>query len=133
MLAVIDWEKSFVGPSEMAARFPMRLQVYPESVYPLPRDKEGSIIGDWREIFEDRELYVAAVAFHEVQESNRLSFSMVASRAQEDILYLIRRWEHRTPWMHIYPPGMKERINAVVRKLREEGFQEIATQTTTIQ
>ena len=126
MLAVIDWEKSFVGPSEMAARFPMSLQVYPESIFPLHRDNDGRIIGDWREIFEDRERYVAAVASHESQTGNspRLSSSMVGCRAQEDILYLIRRWEHRTPWMYKYPSGIKEGINAIVERLREEEFHE---------
>lgn len=119
MLAVIDWEKSFVGPSEMAARFPMSLQVYPESIFPLHRDDDGRIIGDWREIFEDRERYVAAVASHESQAGNspRLSSTMVGCRAQEDILYLIRRWEHRTPWMYKYPPRIKEGINAIMEKL----------------
>jgi Phosphotransferase enzyme family len=124
MLAVIDWEKSFVGPSEMAARFPMSLQVYPESILTLPRDNQGRIIGNWRENFEDRERYVEAVAFHENQmsDSPRLSSSMVGCRAQEDILYLILRWEHGTPWMHKYQPGIKEGVNAVVERLREEGF-----------
>jgi len=119
MLAVIDWEKSFVGPSEMAARFPMSLQVYPESIFPLHRDEDGRIIGDWREIFEDRERYVAAVTSHESQTGNspRLSSTMVGCRAQEDILYLISRWEHRTPWMYKYPPRIEEGINAVMEKL----------------
>jgi len=123
MLAVIDWEKSFVGPSEMAACFPLSLQVYPESIFPLHRDDDGRIIGNWREIFEDRERYVAAVASHESQIGNgpRLSSSMVGCRAQEDILYLIRRWEHKTPWMYEYPPGINEGINAVVERLRDTG------------
>src|SRR5436190_7762181 len=51
MLSVIDWEYSFAGPSELAARFPIRLQMYPEAILPQERDANGRIMDeDWRKM-----------------------------------------------------------------------------------
>jgi len=55
LLSVIDWEKSFVGPAEMAASFPLRLLVYTEALVPTQRDEDGKVMGTWKATLDDRE------------------------------------------------------------------------------
>lgn len=118
MLAVIDWEKSFVGPQEMAACFPMRLQVYPEAVLPVQRDKDGKVIGGRGAVFDDRERYMAAMETHEMPGMEKLSSLVPANRVQEDILYLIKRWNDKTPWMYNYQPGLRDKVEVVLENIQ---------------
>lgn len=119
ILGVIDWEKAFVGPVEMAARFPLRLQMYPQALLPLARDADGRIVDKQsREKFEDRELFMAAVESQEDQllVSPRLSTAMTG--APVDVLFLIRMWEERMPWLYNYQPGVENGVIAVLNNLR---------------
>lgn len=123
ILSVIDWEKSFVGPPEMAARFPLRLQMYPEAIIPLARNVEGRIIDeDWRKMAENRESYIAAVASLEDKPGNSLPLSASMTGVQADILFLIRMWEEAMPWLYNYQSGVEEGLNMILDRLREEGI-----------
>jgi hypothetical protein len=84
ILGVIDWEKAFVGLAEMAARFPLRPQMTPETLLPMARDDDGTIVDqDNRKKVENRELFVAAVEYQEVRlrVSPRLSTNMIGAVA----------------------------------------------------
>jgi Phosphotransferase enzyme family len=119
ILGVIDWEKAFVAPSEMAACFPLRLQIYPETLIPLARDKDGRIIDETsRRKVENRELFMTAVASQEDQlfVSSRLSTDMAGATA--DVLFLIRMWEEGIPWLYNYTPAAENGVNAVLNSLR---------------
>jgi hypothetical protein len=119
ILGVIDWEKAFVGPAEMAARFPLRLQMYPEALLPLARDTNGKIVDKQsREKVENRELFMAAVTFREDEllVSPQLSANMIGAPA--DVLFLIRMWEERMPWLYNYQPGVENGVVSVLNNLR---------------
>jgi hypothetical protein len=121
ILSVIDWEYSFVGPPELAARFPIRLQMYPEAILPLERDGDGRIVDeDWRKMSENRELWVDQVALRESSSchAQRLSASMFG--VQADILFMIRMWEERMPWMCNYQAGVKEGLDMIQQQVRRE-------------
>ena len=120
MLSVIDWEYSFVGPPELAARFPIRLQMYPEAILPQERDANGRIMDeDWRKMSENREHWVNQVALQESSscDAPRLSSSMF--EVQADILFMIRMWEERMPWMYTYQAGVKEGLDMIQQRLRQ--------------
>jgi Phosphotransferase enzyme family len=120
ILSVIDWEYSFVGPPELAARFPLRVQMYPEAILPEERDANGRIIDEhWREMSEKRERWVNEVALQESPscDAPRLSSSMFG--VQADILFMIRMWEERMPWMYIYQAGVKEGLDVMQQRLRQ--------------
>jgi hypothetical protein len=125
ILSVIDWEGSFVGPAEMAARFPLRNQMYPETLIPIVRDIDGRILDERvRRKTESRELFVAAVASEEDRlcVSLQLSVSMTDSRA--DVLYLVRMWDEGMPCLRNYQPGVEEGVSAVLNSLSAKEFEE---------
>lgn len=77
ILGVIDWEESFIGPSEMVARFPIRCLVYPDAIYPLQWDSNGTILDKGRrERYEGQQRLVSAIKFHE----DRLSVSTIVNK-----------------------------------------------------
>jgi Choline/ethanolamine kinase len=120
MLSVIDWEYSIVGPSELAARFPIRLQMYPEAILPQKRDANGRIVDEaWRRLSENRDHWVKQVVLHESSSCDalRLSSSMFGVRA--DIVFMIRMWEERMPWMYTYQAGVKEGLDTIKESLRQ--------------
>lgn len=119
VLHMIDWEKSFVGPAEMAACFPLALQVYPEAIIPVQRGEDGKVVGSWSRVFDDREMYLAAMKSHEQAGVTSLSTFVSANRAREDVLYLIRRWNDKTPWMYNYQPGFKDKVEVVLACIGE--------------
>jgi Phosphotransferase enzyme family len=125
ILALIDWVTAFVGPAEMAARFPLRLQMYPEALLPLERDNDGRIVDKHRcEIVENRELFLTAVASQEDNSvvSPRLSKNMTG--ASVDVLFLIRMWQERMPWLYNYQPGVEKGVTAVLNNIRGGGSDE---------
>jgi hypothetical protein len=87
MLAAINWERSFVGSPEMAACFPMRLQVYPDASIPAERYKNGRAIDGSadRHLFHDRE---KAIQTCERLDIEKLSSFVWDNRVQEDIFYI---------------------------------------------
>jgi hypothetical protein len=126
ILSVIDWEGSFVGPAEMASRFPLRNQMYPETLIPIVRAGDGRILDEQvRKKAESREVFMAAVAAEEDRLciSPRLSTSMTG--AQADVLYLIRMWDEGMPWLRNYQPGVEERVNAVLNSLSAKEFEKV--------
>jgi hypothetical protein len=127
ILSVIDWEGSFVGPAEMAARFPLRNQMYPEKLIPIVRDRDRKILDERvRRKTESRELFVTAVSAEEDRlcVSAQLSASMTDARA--DVLYLVRMWDEGMPWLRNYQPGVEEGVNAVLSNLSANEFEEIS-------
>ena len=120
MLSIIDWEYSFVGPPELAARFPLRLQMYPEAILPQERDASGRIVDeDWRKMSENREHWVNQVALQESSscDDSRLSRSMFG--VQADILFMICMWEEGMPWMYSYQARVKEGLDMIQERLRQ--------------
>lgn len=118
-LSVIDWEYAFVGPSELAARFPTRLQMYPEAILHQERDDSGRIVDeDWRRISEDRELWVNRVTFQESPSSNSSRLSSCMFSPQADLLWCMRMWEEKMPWIYAYLPVVQEGLDAIQETLR---------------
>jgi len=118
ILAVISWQKSFVGPAEMTATFPMRLSMYPEALLPRVRDEDGKLVDEYdRRTIEHREVFLAAVESQEEKllVSQRVSTNMTGPTA--DVLFLIRRWEARNPWLYNYEPGVEKGVSAVLNNL----------------
>ena len=110
-----------MGRAEMAVRFPVRNQIYPEVNFALEKDATGRIIHDgWRACVESREQYVKAIIAEEDQRSifPRMSDEMLG--IQSDIVYLIRAWEERKPWLTTYNRGVEDGVKAIVAALREE-------------
>ena len=65
-------------------------------VYPLKKDGDGNVIGPWREAFEGREIYISAVKAHEAGiPKKQHELFITGYRAQEGVLYLIRRWNEK--------------------------------------
>ena len=121
VLGVIDWEKSFVGPCEMASRFPIWCLIYPDAIYPLQRDSDGTILDEgWCERYERWRRLVSAIEIHEdrLYVSQRLLTSLFGPSA--DILYLMRMWEEEKPWLLNYQAGVEDRIDAILLALREK-------------
>ena len=116
--SVIDWEKSFVGPAEMAASFPLRLLVYPEALVPTQKDAEGKVMGTWKATFDDREKYVSAIEAHEHGEAETLSSFVLNNRLQEDVIFLIKRWNDKAPWMYNYIEGLRDKIEMVLSNVQ---------------
>ena len=118
---VIDWEHAFVGPAEMAARFPTRNQIYPDVIFALEKDATGRIIHDgWRSCVESRDQYVKAII---AEEECRHIFPRMSDEMlgiQSDIVYLIRAWEERKPWLTTYNGGVEDGVKAIVAALRKE-------------
>ena len=78
----------------------------------------------WVEKEEERSIYLTRVeAFemqHGVSDSPELSTILLGERA--DILYLMRRWEDKVPWLLTYEPdAVKEGMEKVMAKLRVSG------------
>jgi hypothetical protein len=121
ILAVIDWEESFAGPTELAAQLPLRLRIYPEEIYSPAKNDEGVVIDGWSKVIEERPIFLAGVeaaeaACRSVSEFPKLSKTMMGS--QEDILYLMARWEQGVPWLLTYEPvSVKSGVAKVIEKL----------------
>jgi hypothetical protein len=117
---VIDWEYSFVGPSDLAGRLSLRLQMYPEAILPQERDANGkTVYEDWRKMSENRDLWVNQVELHESPscDAPRLCHSMFG--VQADILYMLHMWEDRMPWMYTYPATVKEGLGILQETLKQ--------------
>jgi hypothetical protein len=69
-----------------------------------------------------RMLFLALLASqqHELDVSPGFSADMISIQA--DILFLIRMWEDRMPWMYNYQHGVEDGIEAIIHKLREESI-----------
>ena len=122
VLGVIDWEKSFVGPCEMASRFPIRCLMYPDAIYPLARDSDGTILNEgWRERYERQRRLVSAIEFHEDRLSVSQRFSTGLYGPSADIIYLMRMWEDGKPWLLNYQAGVEDGVASILLALKESG------------
>jgi len=121
ILGVIDWEGAFVGPSEMAAQFPLRLQLPPEDISQESRDSNGVIENPyWRKRWENRAVFMEAISTLESRlgslNEQKLSSSMVTPQA--DVLYLIRLWEQGVSWLLKYEPEIaREAVGKILEKV----------------
>jgi hypothetical protein len=122
VLAVIDWEQTFTAPVELAGQFPLRLLHFPPDLIPPEKNEEGVIIEPrWLETEEERTTYLTGVEAVEMQQdvSDSLKLSTVLLGQRADILYLMRRWQDKVPWLLTYEPeAVEEGTKKVMAKLR---------------
>jgi len=102
----------------MAASFPLRLVVYSEALVPTQRDADGKVMGTWKVTFDDREKYVSAIEAHEHGEAETLSSFVRNNRLQEDVIFLIKRWNDKAPWMYNYIEGLRDKIETVLSNVQ---------------
>lgn len=123
-MAVIDWEYAFAAPPELVARFPLRLQHFPEEIIPPEKNEQGVIrSARWLEIEEERKIYLTGVEAVEAQQSlpdsPKLSLDLVGGQRQASLLYLMYRWEDKVPWLLTYQnQAVKEGVEKIMDDLR---------------
>jgi hypothetical protein len=96
--------------------------MYPEAILHQERDDNGRIVDEnWRRLSEDRELWVNLATFQESPSSDSPRLSSCMFGPQADLLWCIRMWEERMPWMYTYVPIVKEGLDAIQETLRQSG------------
>lgn len=123
ILSLIDWEYAFVGPSELATQQALRYQTYPLpvlAIVPGMMDENGNVIDQgWREAFQQRSEFIAAVSSQEKRLDVSPPMSTRINGVQADICWLIAMWKQKMPWILNYAPGIQKGVDTILKAVRE--------------
>ena len=64
------------------------------------------------------EKYVSTIEAHERGEAETLSSFVLNNRLQEDVIFLIKRWNDKAPWMYNYIEGLRDKIETVLSNVQ---------------